>query len=100
MLDIIRKEAVEAGMRIACAQTVRAVRGVLSSVFPNEKVQSFLNSKVGSGVLTTAVGFGLGRSGHATAQTIAHECRVQGLARAGNGLVERFTNKEETAEEK
>lgn len=99
MLDLIKKEMMEAAIRIGCAQAVRGVRGTLSSVFTSEKARSFLNSKVGSGILTTAVGFGLGRaSSHGTAQSIAHECRVQGLARTGNGLVEKFTSSEETEE--
>jgi len=43
--------------------------------------------------LTSGVGLGLGRFvPHTTAQTLAHEFRVLGLAKAGNGLLEQLTN--------
>ena len=99
LLDVLKKEAVEAGVRIGCAQAVRAVRGALGAVFTSDRAQSFLNSKVGSGILTTAVGLGLGRANHNLAQTIGRECRVQGITNAGNGLVEQVTSKEEHEDE-
>ena len=90
MLDAIKKEVFQAGVRVGCTQAVRALRGALSSVLgANERATSFLNSKVGSGILTTGVGFALGRATpNDMAQSIARECRVLGAARAGNGLVE------------
>jgi len=90
MLNLIKKEVLQAGIRIGCTQAVRAVRGALSSVFgANERATSFLNSKVGSGILTTGVGLALGKATpNDMAQSIARECRILGAARAGNGLVE------------
>lgn len=96
MIDRLKQEVFEAGIRIGCAQTVRGCKKVLSKVFSNERAQSIINSKMGSGVLTAAIGMGLGRSAsHDIAQAISHELRVQGLAHTGNGLVERLTGEEE-----
>jgi len=100
LLDLLKKEGAEAGIRIACTQVVRAARGTLSTVFAsNPRIHSFVNSKLGSGMLTSVVGYGLGRSDHNLAQSIGHECRVQGMTTAGNGVVEHFTTPKEKTEE-
>lgn len=95
IVKILQTEALEAGIRIGCTQAVRGMRGIITSIFPNPKAKSFLNSKIGQGLLSSVVGVGLGQTvGHKAAQSIAHECRVLGLARVGNGLVEHVVGQE------
>jgi hypothetical protein len=97
LLNLVRKEALEAGIRVGCTQLIRGVQGVLSKVVTSPRAQGFLNSKVGAGALTTLVGFGLSRANHDAAQSIGKECRVLGMARTGNGVVEHITGGNKTA---
>lgn len=99
LIDFIKSEAIEAGVRIGCTQAIRTIRGAITMAFPSPKAKAFLNSKVGQGFLSGAVGFGLGQAvDHQTVQTVAHECRVLGLARVGNGLVEHVTGSDQDTE--
>lgn len=94
---MLKKEAMEAGVRAACALGAKAGVALVKKVTKNEKVNRFLNSGVGNGLFTSAIGLGLGK--YATNQTMAsigHECRVMGLARAGVGVADAvFTPKKQ-----
>lgn len=93
-------DAKEAAKRVAGTQIIKAAKNALlqtlrSKGFNNsrvEKVSNFLDSEVGTAIVSTAVGFGIGNfpslKKNGNAQSLAKEFRVGGMAVLGNILSE------------